>query len=77
MGENERLTNGTVSMTVLESMAEHILDHDCLAAGGSNTSEMRSILEVLEGRTKLHKRFSQSSYYGDPRDYHSWNHGIH
>ena len=27
-------------------MAVHILDHDSLTAGGANTSEIRSILEV-------------------------------
>ena len=58
MGENERWTNGTVSMTVLDSMAEHILDHDCLAATGANASETRSISELLEVRTRLHTELS-------------------
>ena len=38
-------------------MAAHILVRDSLTAGGGN-SELRSILEVLEGLTRLHIEFS-------------------
>ena len=58
-------SNGVFSETVSESMAGHILAHDSLTAGGANTSEIRSISEALEVRTRFHMGFSQSAYYGD------------
>lgn len=77
MAENEQSSNGTFSLTVLESMSEHVLDHDSLTAGGANTSEIRSISEVLEARTRLHTELPQPLYYDDRQHYHSWNHGTH
>ena len=62
------LSNGTFSMKVLECWSRWrgiFLTMIAFPPGGANTSELRSILEVLEVRTRFHMGLSQSSYYGD------------